>query len=334
MFFRRRKSHYQRGWGWGISRIFRLILSLLVLAILGVGLFQAYKTFSGFDPLKLNPQTLTNLLSSQSVYSLITGLLTLNPGQSIDQNRSNTSTSASKLTFKFGVVADSHLDTQNLSKALSQAKSLGAKFVIGLGDFSDIGTTQELKISKQKFDEANLDYYVISGDHDLWESRNKGVEATANFTEVFGKPPYSSFSFENTRIILINNSDNYLGLDELQLKWIEETLDSVEEQGPKPVFVFASTPLYHPSSDHVMGKENTKLKNQAEHLSSIFKKHGVAEVIAGDTHSFSRYREPINDLPMTSIGAVTSARNPQAPRFAMIEILQDGSYNIEDTEIR
>lgn len=325
MWFRRRKSYYQRGWGWGISRLFRLFLSLVVLTILGIGLFQAYKTFSGFDPLKLSPQ---------SLMKLITGFISLSPDQLINQNRSNTPTSASEVSFKFAVVADSHQDSLNLKKALSQAKSLGAKFVIGLGDFSDVGTIEELRSSKQAFDEANLDYYVISGDHDLWDSRNKGVDPTTNFRGVFGQAPYSSFSFENIRIILVNNSDNYLGLDELQLKWIEETLDSVEQEGPKLILVFASIPLYHPSSDHVMGKENPKLKNQAEHLSSIFKKHQVAEVIAGDTHSFSRYREPVNDLAMTSTGAVTSVKNPQAPRFAMIAILQDGGYNIEDTEIR
>lgn len=344
MFFRKRKD-YRRSW---IPRIFRLFLSLVVLSILAIGVVQAYRNFSGFGSLKITPQSLASLLTSESAYQVITGLLTLNPSQSIDsakklisnsstlenQNRSNTSTSGSELSFKFAVVSDSHLDTQNLSKALIMAKTLGAKFVIGLGDFSDVGTVDQLKASKEKFDQAGITYYVIPGDHDLWDSRDKGFAPTTNFTDVFATPPYQSFSYQNVRIIMIYNSDNYLGLDELQLKWIDDTLFLIDQEKPSVTFAFASIPLFHPSSDHVMGKTNSKLKNQGEHLSSIFKKHGVSEVLAGDTHSFSRYTDPSTDLNMTSVGAVTSVRNPQAPRFAIIDIYKDGSYNIEDLEIK
>jgi hypothetical protein len=335
----------------GIFGIFRIFLSLFMMTILGLGAYQAYKAFSGYDPLQVSPsQVVSNLFTSQSFADFVTSLLTLSPETSVkkakeilgdpktpDQNISNTSgsnTNSSPLLFKFAVIADSHTDYASLEKALAQAKSMGAKFVIGAGDFSDVGTVDELSKSKQKFDASGLTYYLTAGDHDLWDNRNKKEEPGNNFTQVFGTVPYSAFSYENVRFILLFNADNYVGLDEAQLLWIEEELNKLPSQNPRLTLAFVHIPLFHPSSDHVMGKETPKLKNQAEHLMSIFKRKGVAEVISGDAHFFSRYKEPTNELSMTSAGAVTSIRNPQAPRFVMVDVHEDGSYNISDTEIK
>ena len=37
---------------------------------------------------------------------------------------------------------------------------------------------------------------------------------------------------------------------------------------------------------------------------------------------------------MMTVGAVTSERNPQAPRFAIVEVLEDGEFNIVETEVK
>lgn len=345
MFFR--NSDHKKGSP--IKGIFRLFLSLIIMIVLGIGLVQAYKHFSGFDPMALDPKSiLSNTVNSNSAYELVNGILTLNPTKSLEKakevlgekkpsetisNNTASTSNNSNLLFKFAIVSDSHTDPENLGKALSQAKGVGAKFVIGLGDFSDVGTIRELTISRQKFDGSDLSYYLTAGDHDLWDSRDKKFAPEKNFIETFQSPAYQSFNYENTKIIIIYNSDNYLGLDEAQVKWVEEEMDKVVSEKPKLTLVFTGIPLYHPSSDHVMGKSDPKLKNQAEHLTSIFKRAGVSEVFAGDTHFFSRYREPKTDLAMTTVGAVTSVRNPQAPRFAMVEVFEDGGYNVLDTEI-
>ena len=36
---------------------------------------------------------------------------------------------------------------------------------------------------------------------------------------------------------------------------------------------------------------------------------------------------------MTSLGAVSGVRNPQAPRFVIIEVREDGTYNLKEIEI-
>jgi 3',5'-cyclic AMP phosphodiesterase CpdA len=316
-------------------------MSLIILVILGVGLLQAYKAFSGYDPMKLDATSLQGLMTSDSVYQTLIGLLTFDPKESIvgivdkgemgDMGDKGVK-SNSPAKFKFAVMADSHKDTANLQMALAKAKNAGVKFVIMMGDLSDIGTVEELTATKQVLDNSGLQYYTAAGDHDLWDSRDKENDAPKNFKQVFGQT-YKSFSYDNVRYILIYNSDNYLGLDGVQLKWIEDELAAIPET-TQLTFVFAPTPLYHPSSDHVMGKVTPKLASQADHLNTIFKGAGVELVLSADTHFYSSFTEPKNDLKMMTVGAVTSERNPQAPRFAMVDILEDGGYNIEEVEVK
>lgn len=325
--------------------IIRLFMSLVIISILGFGLYLAYRNFSGYDPLKLDPKSVTKtLLNSDSAYKLVTDFLSFSPGKSLrggsgsknvtlNGSSDQTSSKSQELKFKFAVVGDSHKDYNNLNKALTQAKQAGAQFVIGLGDFSDVGTIDELVNTKKQFDAVALQYYVTPGDHDLWDARNQKKAAEENFRQVFGVG-YQSFSYNGVRFLLFYNSDNYLGLDTVQLKWIEDQVQRIKTEQPKLFFVFASTPLYHPSSDHVMGKVNPKLKDQADHLLSIFKNAGVDEGFFSDTHFYTRYSDPVTGLKITTVGAVTSDRNPQTPRFALVDVYQDGSYNVEETEVK
>lgn len=334
--------------------LFRLILSFVIMAVLLLGIYQAYKSFSGIDPLKADPKAIfANILSSDEAYKLITGIFTLSPNQSLDQakklikkdltanNDSNATilgktskpVSSSPVAFKFAVVTDSHNDNQDLAKALNQAKDAGVKFIIGLGDYSDVGTIDELRATKIEFDKVGLPYYSTAGDHDLWDSRNKKEAAYQNYTEVFGQT-YQSFGFESVRFILVFDSDNYLGIDELEESWIKDELNRTQTDKPKLIFVLTSSPFFHPSSDHIMGKLDPKLRAQAERLINLFKESNVSEVIAGDTHFYTSYSEPKTNLKMTTVGAITSSRNAQAPRFAIVDVFEDGSYNIQDTEIK
>lgn len=344
--FRKHTDHQKRG-GNSFVSLCRLLISLIIFGVLAVGLYQAYKSFSGVDILTLNPKgMMKSYFESEAAARLVSDILTFNPGlisrdiktlleEEGAEDGLNTEPvpSSSPLMFKFAVLADPHLDTVNLSKALQQAKNSGVKLIIGIGDFSDVGTMEELRAAKLQFDAAGLPYYVIPGDHDLWDSRNKKLAPLTNFKEVFGVS-YKSFSYNQVRFILLDNSDNYLGVDKLQFKWIDDELLRAKAEAPKLTLAFSSIPLYHPSSDHIMGKEEAKLRGQAEHLLAALKKNGVAELFAADIHFFSRYTDPVNNLKMTTVGAVTSVRNPQAPRFVMVDVYQDGGYNVMDTEVR
>ncbi len=332
--------------------IVRTTLSLIMLSIFSMGLYQAYKHFSGVDPLKIDPQTaIISLLSTEKSSKILDSLFSLNipgaatikdkiglkedgsGGLNLNNNSSLTINTNQPLLLKVALVADSHSDNQKLSQALSEAREKGVKLVIGLGDYSDVGTVDELKAAKAVFDASGLPYYLTAGDHDLWDGRDKGVGAEYNFISVFGSP-YQSFSVEGIRFLTIYNSDNYQGLGTVQMKWLEDEVQRIKESSPKTFLVFTHEPLYHPSSDHYMGKDKPSLKIQAEEVINILKQAGVNEVFFGDTHYFTRYQDPKTNLKMVVVGALTSTRNLQSPRFAIIDVYQDGSYNIEDIELK
>src|SRR3990167_8750591 len=90
--------------------------------------------------------------------------------------------------LRFALVADSEDDNDLLTKALNQAKGSGVNFVIGLGDWTSIGTVEQLSLAKKVFVQSGLIYYLTAGDHDLWDSRNRGEEALTNYKQVFGEP--------------------------------------------------------------------------------------------------------------------------------------------------
>lgn len=343
--------HKAKKHGGGIVVIFRLLLSgLIFLALLG-GIYSAYKHFSGVDPLKLSPSSLVNQFSNsgnlkETLNGLISSILPQSISSKITRNSNSEKSSNpvlenltdksrspenSNLVLRFLIVADSHSDNINLKEALSQSKE-GIKFVIGLGDYTEVGTIDELNKAKQEFDSSGLRYFLVPGDHDLWDSRNRSLPPNENFRQVFG-PSYQSFTEGNFRLILLYNSDNYRGLEAEQMNWLDSELKSANSNGEQ-ILVFLHEPLYHPSSDHMMGRVEPSLKDQAQQLISKLSEHNVKKVFAGDTHFFTEYVEAKTSLPMVTIGAVSSLRNPQLPRFAIVSVYEDGSTKVEDVEVK
>lgn len=351
--------------------IFRLLLSLVLFLILGIALIQAFKYFSGTssesDPFTVainefpsNPkQAVIGLLTSEETMKVIAGILSFSPNkdfklplqnQAGDKNTSSQAQKSGNIVFKFALVADSHADTDMLKNALFQAKVSGVKFVIGLGDYSDVGTIPELTTVKKIFDDSGLPYYVIPGDHDLWDARDKGKSAISNFSQVFGTP-YQSFSDSEIRFLLLYNSDNYNGVDDTQFSWLKSELDKKTDQ-TKSIYIFVHELLVHPTSDQVMGSSrktggeagsarksdpgvlaNVKLQNQAKELLDLFNQAKVGGVFAGDIHAFTTYTDMATNINMVTVGALTKERNTQAPRFAIVDVYDDGGYNISDIEV-
>jgi len=332
--------------------IFRVILSLIMFAVLLGGIYSAYKHFSGLDPLKLDPQAaLSELLVGKIPQSFLGVLSSTKVTRSLSdqinqkilgrqQNKeileeNPVEEKSSDLAFRFLLVADSHSDNVNLSKAINQANLdfPDLEFIIGLGDYTDVGTIDELKNAKKEFDNSSLRYFLIPGDHDLWNCRNRDLAPVACFNQVFG-PAYQSFTFENFEFMLFNNSDNYMGFDGEQLEWITDELERTKTAELNGTFVFLHEPLYHPSSDHFMGRVEKELVSQAKAIILQLKAANVKKVFSGDIHYFSEYEEPETKLPMVTVGAMGIERNPQAPRFAVVSVFEDGSTEVEDVEIR
>lgn len=302
--------------------IFRLLLSLVIFAVLLAGIYSAYKHFSGLDPLRLDPRAIL----SQALVGKIPQIKMIPKDEQVKPDPKS-----SKMLFSFLLIADSHSDNANLRKALIQAMVKNPQFIIGLGDYSDVGTIGELENAKKVLDSSSLRYFLVAGDHDLWDSRDKQSSPDTNFKQVFG-PLYQSFDYQNFRFLLLDNSDNYKGFGDEQSKWITQELERKSEK-LTDFFVFLHEPLFHPSSDHFMGRVEKELKQQAKSLIFQLNGAGVKKMFAGDTHYFSQYSEPETGLPMVTVGAITSERNPQTPRYAVVSVFDDGSTKVDDIEV-
>lgn len=342
------KSESRRRKSSPIVMLFRIGLSLGMFFVLALLTFQAFKYFispsEGPDLFFSDPKAaITQILTSEDTIKTITGFLGFNfskdnlpgvkdlpgikPSSSIPSQPKKSPSGA--VVLKFALIADSHNDNSNLAKALSMAKRQNAKFVIGLGDYTNTGTIEELENTKKTFEAGGLPYYLTPGDHDLWDSRDKGKTASSNFSQVFGTP-YESFSDSDIRFVMVYNSDNYVGLDSVQTQWLKGILAESSDQ--KDIFVFAHEPLYTPNSDHFMGQDDKEVEAQAKELMAQFKVADVGGVFAGHVHGFTEYQSP-DDISMMTVGAVTKDPNITGPRFAMVDVFEDGSYNILDIKI-
>lgn len=332
--------------------IFRLLLSIVMFVVLLVGIYSAYKHFTGMDPLKLDfigtlnrvvaartPKQLTDALSSfkidPSQFNLKQKIAEKTNPVSNQNTDSTVDDATASLLFRFLLLSDLHNDNANLDKAIKQAISAypDLKFIIGLGDFTEVGTIEELKNTKAVLDSFALRYFLVPGDHDLWDCRNRNLIAIDCFKEVFGLP-YQTFTYDDFKFLLIDNSDNYQGLDSNQLEWIAKELDKAKSEGVKGIIVLMHEPLYHPSSEHVMGGVDKKLKTQANELIFQLKEAGVNKIFAGHTHYFSEYIEPKTQEVMITIGSASTERNPQVPRFAVVSVFDNGFAKAEDIEIK
>ncbi len=319
-------------------RILRKFLAIFLILLLVFGTYIAIKGFSGFDPLALSGPKLLGIFTEQGKRALTDAGV----GQ-ISQVSHATSLPMLKapiqkeVILKIALVADSENDNNDLKKALVQAKALNVDYVVGIGDWTNVGTLKELNDVKKTFDQVGLPYYLVPGDHDLWDNKNKGQLATANFEAVFGRP-YQSVETNGVKQVFIDNANLDSGLDSVQWQWLSQVLTSDKSHANGlPLFVFIHKPLYHPTTSHIMANDDlgrpNNLAPQRQQLLSLLAANKVAEVFSGDVHFFSQYREPTTQLAMTTIGAITNVRNLQNPRFAEVIVYKDGSYDVKDIEV-
>lgn len=230
--------------------------------------------------------------------------------------------------LRVGLVADSHSENELLAKALAQLKSGSVDFVIGLGDYTNLGKMDELAAAKGVFDESGVAYYVIPGDRDGWENRENGQENSLNFAQTFGSYDLN-FSKNGVRFVLVDNSDLYKGISDQGWQALN-TLDVSDTL----TFVFAHKTPFHPDSAHIMGAESPEVADQAKKFMELMENKKVGGFFSGDLHFFARFNSPSASVRITTIGAVVSERNFQGPRFGILKVFEDYSWEVEDVEIR
>lgn len=251
---------------------------------------------------------------------------------------------AKRPILRVALVADSHNENELLARALRQAAGKGINFVVGLGDYTNLGTIDELQAAKKEFDESKLPYFATAGDRDGWQSRALGSKD--NFGQVFGQSSHQ-FTREGIQFVILDNSDIYSGIDSESWKMLNDVLPSNDSQtgqkgenskfeirNSKLTFVFAHKTPFHPQSAHVMGEGNEEVARQARNLMNLLEENKIDGFFAGDMHFFAKYNSPGGSVKITTIGAAASERNFQGPRFGILTVWEDYSWEVEDVEIR
>jgi len=243
----------------------------------------------------------------------------------LQESGSETPVPRGELVSKFALLSDTHSDTEMTKKALAAAKNLGAQYILHSGDWTTVGTIEELEEQKHLFDQAALAYWGVPGDHDLWQSGLK------NFRSVFGRP-YESFDRSGVHHILLDTSDTDIGFGEAQLSWLKSDLAKTK----LPTFIFTHLPPYHPYSARTVwekGGQNLEVKKQVDLFLQLVKGKVMA-VFAGDHHFSASYTEPSSGVKIVISGAVTSSRNLQEPRFNLVEVYESGDFKLTEVTIK
>lgn len=293
--------------------LFKGIFALIFFAIIAVGLYAAVSDFTGNDYFNLDPNSLIaqgrDALTKQTGFNLF----------------------KKPVKYKFAVMSDTHSDTEETAKAIVKAKSLGVQMVVVIGDLTQVGSIDELAVQKKLFDDSGVDYHVIPGDHDLYNSAGPG-----NFKQMFG---YTNESFvkDGIHFLTLDASDSSRGLGEAQTKW---AMDELKNKTAPVSFVFMHLPPYHASSPRTLYQKGLKgdeinqtAKEEVNNLLMAMAQDNAFQVFSGDHHLSNRYQEPNSKVYINIIGATTRDRNLQTPRFSLVEVFDDNTFAITDIEI-
>lgn len=231
--------------------------------------------------------------------------------------------------LKIALLADSHNSWENLEKAVEQVNQEDFNFVIFLGDLTSVGSPDEFKKGKEILEDLKLPFYIVPGNHDVWYARKDAKAHDFYFDQVFSSNFPSCLEKDSFDFILIDNSNEQKGIGESDWYKLESCLQKNLES-----FVFLHEPVYHPASERVMGQYAAPVASQAAQLKQLFCDKKVKLVVAGHLHSFSKYFYDCEDgykLPIIVVGALTTERNFQSPRFLQLDIFEDGRF--EEKEI-
>ena len=248
----------------------------------------------------------------------------------ISTQSSKSTQSRAQVKYKFAVISDNHEDTSVYPKIVEQiAARSDLVFVAHLGDQSNAGERIKLQESKGILDNIEVPVYVLPGDHDSnWVPRRD----LTNFKQVFNLQQTSyAVTHESERYIFIDNSDGNEGISTEAWDWLSRDLES--SQGLNK-YVLMSTPLSNPYlTFKTMGAQSNEVKQQAEDLGKMLMDYGVKAIFAGDTHTFSQYKDESTNIPIITVGATGVNKNP-LPLYVVVEILSDGSYNVSSIPLK
>lgn len=179
--------------------------------------------------------------------------------------------------IRFAVVGDVHYSYDELDYAVDRLNAMeGIEFVVQVGDFTDVGTVQEYRLAKDRFDALRVPYLVVLGNHDML---GRGDEI---FDRMFGMRD-GTFDYRGARFLMVDtNSREYgFGGGVPRLESLADALHSQESAASapalaSPTFLFSHVPPTSSDFDPDLVPQFVTLLQQG----------GVTGAFYGHEHSF------------------------------------------------
>lgn len=322
-----------------LGRIFALIKPIMAIVVLSAfvllisGFIKFLATNDTSKMLSMVKPLFTKLNVDTAILDNVAGVSTkrVAPVKSVEVasepvNQELSAVSAREPDFKIGLLADSHSNYDNLTKALDQAKEHKVDSIVFLGDYTELGVIEDLNIAKSTMDKAKITYYSLPGDHDLWKT-----VGPANFLEVFSKN-YFTFEIGEIKFVGLDNSANFTPVSDELMTWFKNEL-------PNADIVILSQPIYTGGNDRQMGvvngEETPAVLEQANEILALIRGTNVQAVVSADLHKSSVVTDGEKpELRHYVIGALTDVRNLQSPRFSIFNIYSDSSWDIQEVLLK
>ena len=300
-----------------ISKKFLLLIVCLVALLSGVAYAKVVKLPQVFK------ESIKNKINDDFLSSQVESL-------KVDSTKG-----PKNVSFSFAVVSDVHNNLLGLKQAVKEINLSTVDFVVGLGDYTNVGTEAELTEIKEELKLLTKSLYLLPGDHDLWNGRDKKTEPLFYYKRIFGQLP-KSISFKDAKLLFINNADLYQGVSEEDLSSLIQELQAPDSA---VVIVLSHKAIYHPLTIHRMGYvQEDKVEvvlNQVDLITDNLSRASSRNLylLHGDLHNSSRFTGPTDSITNYTIGALSKGKNFQTPRYAIVEVFEDSSIEVRDVPL-
>ncbi|MFH0828559.1 MAG: metallophosphoesterase [Candidatus Kerfeldbacteria bacterium] len=181
----------------------------------------------------------------------------------------------------FAVIGDTESNTDLYSRALSETKQSGAKFMIHVGDLTESGTEEEFKAIQDVEDSSGLPVYAAVGNHDIRD------DPTAERFSRFANATNYAVEVEGIRFVFLNNAERKIGFSEETLAWL--TREFSEHKGSRYILIY-HRPFGLPFSDVTGDDETSASRKFNERFLELLSGKKIIAVFSGHLHTYVPYR--------------------------------------------
>lgn len=210
---------------------------------------------------------------------------------------------------------------ENFVKTINE-DSVDAVFI--LGDITTLGVKEDFVKSKSILNKSKVKVYYLPGDRDLWKSGG----SIKNFKEILGDN-YQLVDVNGVKFLMIDNANEYEGIDSTQFSFIESNLGSAD-------YVLMHNPVYFNDSllglmGKGMGQYSVEVNDQRNKLLGMIRTAPLVKAtFAGDQHVFSVTDDSEEEsLSHVILGSLSSIRNLDVSNYIKVKIYEDKTFSVE-----